>query len=333
MNTYKETFEIAGEALDRAGFDRNPLSRMNLPDTVSVEHGDERVPFSVHGNADARVIVPHATPYLTFLDPHFQLRLAAKQDVLGDEYCVVGIGAYDPRDLPFNREQREQASGGDFRPLSERVLRVVDSLRLNDGQSLLFDGQSLAGDIAVQTTHDMYFDDNRGIANVAGLSATECARMANRGARGVSKAMAASGDRLVDNIVGSHVPSLLEAWNIDPEADPEATRKSVMGDVNKGAVKYLLSSPLGNLALIRGFGTDKSKRQIIDILNLTSMPAMITRSRDSTVFPEEAMEELEAHVRDGVILHTEQNDHSSDDNIRNSAARILHFALSLPEAN
>ncbi|CAN5665134.1 hypothetical protein BH23PAT2_BH23PAT2_00510 [soil metagenome] len=336
MDEYNEAFRLTDERMHEAGFSERTLDQMNLPENQTVEHGENRIPYAIFGDRDARIVVPNATPYLTFMDPHFKLRLAAKQAALGEDFCVVGIGAYEPAEQALSLEQRRKIKTGDFSPLSERMVRVVDSLKLNEEQSVMFDGYSLGGDIAVQTTHDILFDEHKGVCSVEALSVSECARMVRRGAALVTIAMAQSGKRLVENIVDSEVPSLLEAWNIDPNTDMKTTKKAVNSAVNRGAIKYWTSGIQDNWAITRGFGTDASKRQIIDLADETQLLMLITRAKDSKVFPKQSLQDIATHTREreGVLLGTEDNDHSGDDNIRRSAARILYLAQSLrhPEA-
>ena len=255
--------------------------------------------------------------------------MQGKQTALGEEFCVVGIEAYAPKTMSLNRFERGLVSRGDFTPLSERELRVIEALRLRNGQSLLFDGQSLAGDLAVQTAHDMLFDKNKGIAEVTGLSPTECARTKKRGFFRMTGAMALSGGRLQENIMDSDVPALLEAWGVAPtdRGDEKAIKKAVNAKVNSDVLAYMLGDVASHVAMTRGFATDASVQQLIRIFKESDLPVMVTRSHDSRVFAESGMKELREHSRPGVELWTNHdNDHSADDNVRASAARILYFA-------
>jgi pimeloyl-ACP methyl ester carboxylesterase len=329
---YDVAAQTAHERLEAADFSSKTLADMDLPDVALFDNGEKPpVPAAIMGDLDSPVVLFHPAPYLTRLqDPHFLLRLKAQQTALGPEACIVGVGPYDPATNALDRAERHMVAKGDFSPLSARVLRVSDSLGLNGSQITAMYGYSMGGDIAAQTAFDMLTNPSRGNFELGALGVTEAARMVRRGAFAVVGAMNSSGKRLVENIVDSKVPALNESWDFDPNADFQTNKKAINKKVSKGAVSYTTQNISSGLAMMRGFGTNKTAEQLETMIEEISLPMMVARQRDSQVFPAEAMERLQA-ITDGesVLFHLENNDHSADDQIRKSAARILYFAANL----
>lgn len=340
MVTYETAEQISYDLLEDVGFGQKRLSEHSLPSKRYIRDGDQAIPYAVHGDLDAPNVILHSTPYLTRLDPHFSLRLQAQQAALGDEYCVVGVEAYNPSETAFHKDERRRLSSGDFSPLSERMLRVgehIGQLTLRDMDNISFYGYSMGADVAVQTAYDALTNENRGVIGVGAIGAVEPARSVHGRGLKVMLDMQQSGKRMFRNILESDVPALNEAWNIDNDAVAlgkiKAQEIKNMGKVVFGAGAYLLRSPRSNYALIKGFGTSKSVDQLWEIGTKTDTPIFLGRARDSKVFPEHAMEPFVEPLNNSEhgLTHIIEDDHSADDNIRKSAARILYFASNLIE--
>jgi hypothetical protein len=304
-----------------------PIADLSFPDVRLAEvAGHDRAPYQVFGQPDAPYILPKATPYLTGLEPHFDLRLATEQEALGEQYCVVGFEAFRPG--AFSHGQRRQLADGNFEPLSERVLSVVEAMRLKGHQRVAPNGFSLSADVAVQTAYDLACNANRGVADIAGVGAFEFARATNRGRVSMMSAMNASGKDLSKNITSSGMSSLYEAWGIDRAAlskDDKAVARAVGRRVNRELVRYMCAGVLDNLAIIKGFATDRSIAQLRKLAETTDVPIMVSRHLASTVCPSGPYEELvrRASRINSLVL---PGDHSSDDNVPLSAARAVVFS-------
>lgn len=330
MNAFELSTAVAQEKLGEAGFYGKSLANLDI------KRGNGSVPISdgtvvntvAFGSGDAPFKLIEPTPYLTDVtSEHYKLRLKAHQAVLGDEFEVIGIGQYDPKTAPLDGSERSGARKGDFSVYSERVLRVIEAYDLKSAAGILIRGYSFGADVASETAHDMSFNTNRGIANLLGVSIEEAARCENRGGIRVTAAMNASGKRLTDNILASGVPALNEAWGIPAHVSDELAKKVVNGIVTKGAFDYVRSSVRGHVANTRGFGTDRTAEQVIELSNGTSLPVTIHRQADSTVFTESSYARIFDETGTGQPASLEAaNDHSRDDNITLSAASVLLFA-------
>jgi alpha-beta hydrolase superfamily lysophospholipase len=260
------------------------------------------------------------------------MRLASQQTALGPDYNVVGVEAYNPKTADLTKRQRQKVAMGDFSPLTIPLFRVVEALGLNNNQDVAMYGQSLGGDLAMQFGHDVMFNPQRGVAPLSAIGAIEMARNIDRGRLGIIKAMTSSGGELAQNVVDSQSDALLEAWGVKlPAKSEKAMMKKINGKVNSDVGKYVFASLREAAAMTGGFGTDKSSSQAEALLRRTTLPMFIARSLRSTVFDAATFANLrnEYESRQNTIFYEENGDHSSDDNIRRSAARILYFASNL----
>lgn len=327
MDLPKAYIESADQLLDENGFGEKMVMHHHLPLTKYAPNGDrEAIAYQLHGSQDAENIVIESTNFFTYLSSdHQKLRLKAHQRVLGSDYAVIGVEAYDPA-FNFTPNEREQISKGSFEPLSVREFRVLDALDISDDQRVLSYGYSMGADVAVQAAYDSQFNSSRANYRVEGLGALEMARCLNRGAVAVGWAMMKSGKKLSDNILASEVPALNESWGV-LGLDSQVAMKRVNHRVNKGAASYILAGPGNNAAMVRGFGTAASTKQIVELLDRTNIPILAGRQRDSTVCTLEPIsDEISKRQLRRLKSIEEDNDHSADDNIRLSAARILYFA-------
>jgi pimeloyl-ACP methyl ester carboxylesterase len=309
------------------GWATHNLADYNLPIVELAPDGDNApVPYVVFGTKvkDAPYKILEISPYATELDsPHYQLRLGAQQDVLGPEYCIIGVQAYDPVGQTLSSVEKVQMAAGNFSPLSTRVLRVAKHLGLDKNESNYVYGYSLGADVAIQTASELLGDANRGVVPLKSLGAVEAARVSDRGAMAVMKAMKASGNDLFENILGSRAKALTEAWGIEDTARAEKHR-GFDGRLMAGMAKYWLGSLSANIAITKGFGTEQSLLQA-SLIVVDGLPTFIGRQKASSVCPESFITSLESLGQPNLVTLQEKGDHSADDNIRRSAARILYF--------
>lgn len=316
---------LADERLANAGFYEKSLAELQIPEVNVTPDGVKHV---LIGNRLAPNVVLQSAPYLTDLQkPHYRLRLAAQQAALGEDYAMLGVQAYDPQKDVFGRHERAQLAKGDFSPLSARVLRAAAESGVDVAEATFMPyGYSLGGDVAIQTAHDVLLNESRGVVDVRALGAFEFARCKKRGVM-VVKAMGDSGKGLYENVCASEMPALDEAWNIQDGPSDRAKKRFDAG-VNKDVVRYMQSGARSNLAIVRGFGTGMSTRQLTDVLQYAQQQedglyVMAGRQNDSTVCPILPDADTFKKQYDALAL---PGDHSADDHIRNSARRILYFA-------
>lgn len=319
MNTVERAHYDAALSLSSGSYHDETLEGAALPD-VQDAHG---VRFAQFGPKDAQHVILESAPYLTPLDKsHYLLRLRAQQAVLGEDYSVIGVEAFKPAG-GFSREDRKAFATGSFSLLAANVLRVAEATAVDDEQHHYAYGYSLGADVSVQTAYDVRTNPNRGVINLKGLGAIETARVADRGFM-VIKAMGDSGKGLARNIMASDSPALEEAWDVNADMSFADVEKKIGKGVNAGIAGYMRSGVLANLALIRGFGTDKSVSQL-NLLAHTDLPVVLGRQEGSTVCPPEFIDRYADKPH--FVTYTETgNDHSADDNLVGSAGRILHFA-------
>ena len=312
----------AAEALFEAGFQSKSYADLAIP-PIKVSAGPDNVesPFVVFGDAnEARSIHITSVPYSTRVSDKSQLvRAAAQHVVLGPETALVVAQLYDPKNQRFNHSERKQTANGSFRPLAQRLSGVIEHVGVRDDQTLDMSGFSMAADVGVEAVWLALHDSNFSFPEVSRLGVFDPARVVSRGAIGVSIAFAGSGKGLFQNVVNSHSPALLEARGINPQ-DPEAEKKHEKS-VNLGVVEWNLADPLGNIALMRGFGTNVTTLQLAEIVRNEDSPrTVVVRMEDSRVCPAKDLESL------SVPLVTESGDHSAADNILRGASFALQTA-------
>jgi len=225
------------------------------------------------------------------------MRLLAQQAVLDAAYdnkhCIVAVQQYDPARQSFDFSKRKRLAAGDFSAFSARVLRVGEALNLAGHQETVLYGYSFGGDVAVQTAHDILFNQNRGVMPLPRrLGANECARTMIRGAIAVTRAMGDSGKELFANICESDCPALLEAWQIQRQASErdqsaqEKARAAFDRRIGHGVIRFWLRHVVTNLATTQGFGTNASAVQLSEILGGNhDICTLVGRQQGSTICP------------------------------------------------
>jgi len=320
-----EARQQAHASLDAAGFfTEKTIEAFNLPPVELADNGEKpAIAYATYGNMDeAKTVVLEATPYSTNVDfEQIQLRMAAHQAALGPDFCVVSIQGFVADPKAFNKADREQFAKGSFAPITERMLRVADAVGIKDNQAVFAYGYSLGADAAVDLTHAVLTDPNRGTINITAVGAMEAARVMDRPRAAVLLAQNKSGKKLYQNSIDSNMPALNLALGIDL-ADP-ASKEKYDKEVMRGVTRYAFSSKLGNLAIMKAFGSDLSAKQLTEILKKTYATVVVGRQTESTISSHQLLEDLLKNDRDGLYLLEETNDHSADDNIRHSAGRIV----------
>ncbi|MDB5166243.1 MAG: hypothetical protein JWM37_315 [Candidatus Saccharibacteria bacterium] len=316
MNTLQTAHEDAARYLHEDDYGKD----YELPE-VAVTHD---VRYAVVGAVDAPNVILESAPYLTAIDkPHYLLRLMAQQEVLGENYAVVGIEAFNPA-MNLTHRQRKAIAAGSFSVYATNVLRVAEAVHCEDDQVFSAYGYSLGGDVAVQTAYDVATNENRGVINIQGLGAVEAARVDNRGLR-VVKAMADSGKNLWQNVRNSESEALNVAWGIDENMTDEQIKEAVSHIDVRFLAGYMLRGPLHIRALISGSGTRETVHQL-DHLSYTDLPVVLGRQAASKVCTPEFID----RYAEAFTVFTEfGNDHSADDNLIRSAGRALFFARTI----
>lgn len=316
--------DFAGSRLNMVGISglpENTVEELGLPDIQTYEDQRGRqVPFAVYGDLGAPNLVFSATTYSTSIeDKSQQIRMSAGQAVLGERYCVVGTTPYSPKTLGLTLPERKIVANGSFLPFADRMLGVIDTIAPKDDQKVILYGFSFGGDVAVELTHATLYDEQRGVVGIENLGVFDPARVANRGGLAVSNAFRTSGAELYYNVITSNSLALLEARNIDTY-DPNAEKKH-QKEVERGVAMYSLRDPLGNLAIIRGFGCDETLVQLDKVSRHANSPnTFLGRMSDSSVFPENDFEAFAGDVTKLLL----KGDHSAADNlIFNSALMLL----------
>jgi hypothetical protein len=312
-------------------FSENRPENRVAPALQGAKHeGHSEVPYTVHGDvAQAKHVIFETADYLTPLSKeHYQLRLSAQQESLGPDFCVVGVEAFSSQPRIFSRTQLNTLKSGDFEPVASRVFRVIDSVGLSEDQTASVGGSSLGGDISIQVAHDSSFNENRGIVEITGLKAIEPARVRDRNVKKlrIAKAFASSGDKFFSNIIESDSVDLLRAFDLDVDDPSKSELKHNIKTVT-GILGYWARAPLANLALLNGFGYDTSYRQLADIVQYDAVPAvMVATCEDSTVSSTNILEVVDhfgSSTQQGLVI--ENNDHSAENNIQESARRQAEF--------
>ncbi len=316
----------AAEALFEAGFQNASAEDLYLPTTQFVDAPDgTQAPYVVFGNVrEAERIHLTSVPYSTTLDDDSQLiRGKAQHIALGSDTALVVAQQYDPASQRFDRGQRRQISHGSFLPLAERLAVVAEDLDISDDQEFELSGFSEAADVEVEAVWQSLNNENFVFPHVERMGVFEPARVLARGVL-VGLAFARSGNQLFDNVMKSHSSALREARGIDV-ADLTLAEKIHKKDASDRVVSWWKTDPLGNLALMRGFGTDRTVEQLESLRTTENAPLiLVVRMEDSSVFPEKAFSKL----RPGGIIdtQTQTGDHSVFDNVARAAAGALQTA-------
>lgn len=296
--------------------------------------GIYEIPYVIMGNPDeAKHIIFESTPYFTPVSkPHYQLRLKAHQEALGEEFCVVGVDAFSSRAHTFSRSQLKKLKEGDFSPLSERVFRTIEEVGPSEEQTVSVGGYSLGGDVSIQAAYDTISDDNRGIVKLTRLKAIEPARVADQSVLTKAKAFGDSSNDFFLNVLCSDSDELLEAFGIDKSEDIGKARKKFDRRNIAGVIGYLASAPLANKALMQGLATDKSIKQLDHVLGSNEISAVLVGTSKNSGVSSDLVHGLIntygfhyphkfARYRSELI----DGDHSADDNIIASAMRQARF--------
>jgi|GEM_PF-5178696 len=327
MNTYEASFALSEQRLKDNGFKTLALAELDMPEVQQADNFDKtEVNYVSVGPEDAPHVILHATPMFTRVEPHFALRLMAQQKALGDEYRILGVEGYVPEPGAFDNAEKAQMRKGILAPIAARLLIAAEAANVTSEQKVYAYGYSLGADTAVQLTHDVLTDENRGVVNLQGVGAIEPARVIKRSpAKLFLGDFNASGKELYENVTASEVPALIEAFGADVE-DPN--KKAFDAVIAKGVLRYIRAGVKQNLAIVKGLSTDVTTRQLHTIIEQSDMPVLIGRQKRSKITPASVLEELDTKHPDRTRLHFihENGDHSADDNIRKSAARILFFA-------
>lgn len=318
--------QTVASRLSDAHFDELSLADLNLPRIEHTEMSDGTdVPYAVFGNQDTEQLVFAISPYGCRVSDESQLvRLKAQQLALGDDACVVGLHVYDTAGLKLPASERDEVSGGSFRPYADRVLSVIEALDPRDDQQISLYGFSMGADVSIETVYQVVTDAQRGVVPIDRLGAIEPARSVKRGAFAVMNAFKNSGPDLYDNVIASASPALLEARDIDPD-DPKAQKRHdarVAWDVMKANVLDVR----GGIAHMRGFANDNSLQQLNELIELDVLPqTSIGRASESTICPPAFLSSL--RPSDRVDTFTLPGDHSLADNIRMGAAMMVRAVL------
>lgn len=332
---FSEHETLSNHRLERAGFGELHLADLNIPTIECVEAADGTPLFySVHGDrnaAETLVFIPMSYS-ANFEDPSQQVRLAAQQIGLGDEFCVVGVQLYAPNIQEFNHAERALISKGEFSPFANRLLTVIETVATNPDQDVMLYGFSLGGDVSIETAYQNTTNPNKGVRQINRIGAQDCARSKTRnplwGGIAISKAFEKSGEHLFKNVVLSRSPALLEARggiDLDDPAAEDRHAKYVKGAV----MAYVKADLLGNLAQVRGLATNRSQIQVHELMQNPDAPRqVIGRLEDSLICPPSFIDDLRVFFGDTYNTHIyeTEGDHSTVDNVRKSAAFALYAA-------
>jgi len=334
MQAFANEFTVmAQQRLDAANFRTRSLVELNLPLIQVAETVDNKpVEFQVYGDPNsARIIVIEPLPYSVRLsDESQQVHLAAKQEVLGEEYCMVGVQPYDPKKARYSFKELIKISKGDSRPMAERILAVIGMLPIRDDQELILQGYSLAGDISIETANLLLTDKNRGIRRVDRLHVTEYARGKKYqhklvGAITVAMAFNNSGGDLFSSIVAGDARALLEATGIDP-MDSKAEKKH-KSKVMWGVLAYAFSDMPATAAGFLGAATSTSFDQLNDMGASSSSPLIRALRMDrSLICLPPFTDSLTPH--DKLKTFVEPGDHATGNDLIRETGFTLRAALS-----
>lgn len=274
--------------------------------------------------AVARHVVISPIPFSTRVsDASMQVRLAAQQAVLGDEFAVVGVQDYEPGSQEYSRQQNRTIYKGDFSPMADRILAVVDGV-VSDEQLLHVYGYSRGADVGTQLVYNMVHDVNRGIAEVKTLGVVDAARTAERNVLQVFSDFGKSGNDLWTNVLQSTSSTLLEARGID--VHDERAEKEHQRAIERSVIRYFMSDLVGVVQYGRGTGTVLTLTQLAELSDRADSPSIcIGRTQDSTVFPEGAFNKIkEDQIVNKFLI---PGDHSVADRLQMSGALIVRSTL------
>ena len=316
---------LAHERLAEAGFyemtlaDLPPAEIVTKTDSIA----DDPFRYAVYGDTkNAPNIFAKIIPYSTRLsDRSIDLRLRSEQMALGEDYAVVGIEVYNPKDLKIPLKKMASVASGSFDIFANRVLRVLGEVqpKNRDDQQIIMAGWSLGADVGIETVHKNMLNPSGGDFEINCLGAYEAVRMAKRGLIAVVGAFIASGETLYENILASNSPALLEARGIDLK-DPKAEKKH-MNRVTRTVVAYNARDPLGNLAISQGFTHDNSKQQLSAIASEIYGPHItLGRMEDTLMTPEDFFSGINLR---NVHVARHPGDHMNADNLTKNAGYAL----------
>lgn len=307
-------------------FDPAEILVSEMPDGTAVR-------YSVHGDLeDAQHVVAIPTPFVTLLDSDaFQMQLEAGQELLGSEFCVVGIETHNPVDK-IPGPLRRGISEGDFNYFSGRILRALKHIGIREDQTLSLSGYSMSADVGVQLADDLATNPNRGVLRLDALSAFEPARTVKRYAILKLLDFKASGKDFFDNVVAGDLRPQLDAWDIDPNGDLDAQFKAFEKMIGRDFTHKIRKDPAGHFAMAQGFGTTVTLEQIRRVdASGAAVPMIVGRFIGSKIFPAQAFYDLQRDLP-GHQYVEEEGDHSrgSDYFPNRVGSQLLRLSLLLP---
>jgi hypothetical protein len=321
--------ETARERLEEAGFYSLEYDQLQFPETEKLEVANNQfVEFQRWGDTNvAPNLMVVGLPFSQNLDnPSMQVRLAAQAEALGPHYAMVAVQTFHPKDLRFDGTARKSVANGSFRPMAENMLRVIEKVQSESGEAkrtVLF-GFSKAADEVVETAHMNQFDPNQGVVDIDIVGAWDCGRSAFRGSVEMIKAFNNAGPDLFERVIESNMPALYTARGIDIE-DPNA-EKNHDKNVYIGVAKYVGRHPLGVIALLKGYKTDMSKQQIIELSDVSGGPVCVAgRMSDSTICVPEFFDGMDSGPR--LQLETWPGTHATADDPTVNAGFAIRSAM------
>lgn len=319
----------ADQRLKAVRFGEKSLDKLYLPQVNTVELADRTIGHTVaFGNPqEAEHIVYTSPPYSTWLsDDWLYVRLRAYQTVLGPDYCVVADQPYDPKQSKLNWSQRKEIKNGSLRSIASRHAEILEKVvSPQDDQKITLFGFSFAGDVAIETVWQGLYDEDFALPEIDRIGVVDFARAKDRFSGFAGLAFAKSGDEIAMNIEDSRSVALSEAWGITGLPTDKA-KKEIDKKVKTNVTSWVGADIMGNIALLKAFGTDVSVAQLSQIIYDGAGPTLfVGRNRDQDIFGSEALDGLwfSAKGARGVDFVEYPGDHSNGDNLQKSSAYVL----------
>lgn len=330
--------EYARDVIEEAGFfamsygDMQKLLEKSPVDYAKNEGNRLPIVYSAHGSPDAPYVIGGGTQFFGRVEqPHHRIRRVISQAVLDAKFGegvfrTVEAATHDPAPGTYTKNDMELMRDGIFDPQVARMRLAFKAAGVKPAQKIGTHGVSGSASAGIefvrQALHGQLGDD----FDARSLSAWEAPRSVQRGAGGVALAFMTSGKEGFRSIVDGGARSILEARGIDL-SDKQTELKKTAKDL-VGMAGYLRESWAGNMAIMRGFGTDKDVRRIEELASNTDVAIMYGRRQGSTVTDLEAYLSLQQQFADREKFYTAnlEGDHSTDDNVIKSCGGMIAAA-------
>lgn len=315
-------------------FANKTLEALDLPPIESVPDIEDHPLAFVRRFGDTNeakgIMFVHVQGTTKLTDDTVAIRLAAMHHALGEEYAVVGVETYRPRDLKIsNINARKDIKDGDFSYFAKRFGWAIDFVGPRSDQEVYLHGFSFGADVAAEYVYQGLTNEIFDAKSVDKLSVIEATRTKRTTPSRFALDFKDAGADLYQNVKTSESLALNEASGINPERVFD--KLTFDRRIFSGVGRYALLGGLDFLAINSGFATDASHQQLETIARSSNMSLIVGRASRGITNPYHAS--ILGRINDTTDTLEVDGDHSIVDHLPHAMAfALIGAGLELPKA-